>query len=285
MFGDLFGAGFGGGGGRRRSRGADLQVRIEISLEEVARGAERTLTFQRNEVCNVCSGSGAAQGSRKQNCPTCGGYGQVEQTTGLGAIFGRVITTCPSCRGQGAIVSTPCAQCRGSGRHPQERTLVVKIPAGIHDGQAVRVRGEGEPGDDGGSRGELHCYVSVKPHPFLERHDQNLVCRVPITFTQAALGATIEVPTLTGKAEVKIPHGTQAGQVFRLTGQGLPDLRSRRVGDELIEVTVEVPRKLNKRQTELLREFAATEDKAVAPEAKSFFERLLKYVAGNEEQS
>ncbi len=282
MFGDLFGVGF--GGGRRHRRGADLQTRVEVNLEEVATGAERTMTFTRNDYCDVCGGSGAAPGSRKQNCPTCGGYGQVEQATGLGSLFGRVITTCPSCRGQGSVVATPCRQCRGAGVFPKERAISIQVPAGIHDGQAVRIRGEGAPGENGAPRGDLHCYVTVKPHPFLERHDRDLVCRVPITFTQAALGTTIEVPTLKGRAEVKIPRGTQTGQVFRLARQGLPDLRGRGVGDELVQVTVEVPRKLNKRQAELLRDFAEIEDKVVAPESKSFLERLIKYFAGEDIQ-
>ncbi len=279
MFGDLFGGAFGGG---RRGRGADLQTQVEISLDEVATGAERTITYRRNEYCDVCGGSGAAPGSRKQSCPTCGGYGQVEQASGFGSIFGRVISTCPACRGQGAVVTTPCRQCRGRGLYPAERTVTVTVPAGIHDGQAIRIRGEGEPGQDGAARGDLHCYVSVKPHPFLERRDQDLICRVPITFTQAALGAEIDVPTLGGKARVKVPRGTQTGQVFRLARQGLPNLRGRGIGDELVQVTVEIPRRLDHRQEELLREFAETEDKTVAPDSKSFFERLIRYFAGDD---
>ncbi len=281
MFGDLFGGGF-GGGGRRRARGADLQVRVEISLEEVLTGAERTLTYQRDDRCGACGGGGAAQGSKKQSCPTCGGYGQVEQATGLGSIFGRVITSCPACKGQGAIIVNPCKPCQGSGRAPKERVVTVSIPAGIHDGQAIRVRGEGGAGEDGAAHGDLHCYVQVKPHPFLERREHDLVCRVPITFTQAALGATIEVPTLQGKADVKIPRGAQSGQVLRLGKQGLPDLRSGRLGDELIQITVEIPRKLNKKQESLLREFSETEDAIVAPDSKGFFDRLIKYLAGDD---
>ncbi len=280
VFGDIFGGGF--GGGRRRARGADLQTRIEVALDEVATGVERTITYERNDFCDLCSGSGAAPGTKKQNCPTCGGYGQVEQATGFGSIFGRVVTTCPACRGQGAVVATPCKQCRGSGRYPRERVVSVNVPAGIHDGQAIRIRGEGEPGEDGASRGDLHCYVTVKPHPFLERHDNDLVCRVPITFTQASLGAKIDVPTLTGKAELKIPRGTQPGQVFRLAGQGMPDLRTGRRGNELIQVSVEIPRKINKQQETLLRDFAKTEDSVVAPESKGFFEKLIKHIAGDE---
>lgn len=159
------------------------------------------------------------------------------------------------------------------------RIVSVKIPAGIHDGQAIRVRGEGEPGPDGSGRGDLHCYVHVKPHPFLERHENDLVCRMPVGFTQAALGATVEVPTLTGKADLKIPAGTQHGQVFRLAGLGLPDLRSGRTGDEHVQVMVEIPKKLSKKQADLLREFARTEDRSVLPESKGFLKKMIDYVS------
>lgn len=275
-FGDLF------GGGRQRSHGADVQTSVEITLEEVAKGTKRTITIQRNDFCDTCSGSGSAPGSRKQSCPTCGGYGQVEQTGGLGEIFGRVITTCPSCGGRGAVIVTPCRNCRGTGRQLKERVIELSIPAGIFDGQAIRVRGEGQPGENGRTRGDLHCYVTVKPHPFLERQDNNLICRMPITFTQAALGATIEAPTLGGKAHVKIPRGAKSGQIFRLAGQGLPDIRTGHRGDEFVQTNVEIPQKLTKHQETLLREYAETEGKTIAPESKRFFERLIKYFAGED---
>ncbi len=280
MFGDLFGGGRGGGRGSRR--GADLQTTVEITLDEVASGAERTLTFQRNDTCDECTGSGAAPGSKMQSCSTCGGYGQVEQASGFGSIFGRVITTCPSCRGRGQIITTPCRSCRGSGRAVKERVLTVQIPAGIHDGQAIRVRGEGESGSDGAARGDLHCYVSVQEHEFFDRQNDELVCRVPITFTQAALGATIEVPTLIGKADVKIPKGTQSGQLFRLSGQGLPNLRSGRTGDEIVQVYVEIPRKLTKKQEELLNDYAETEGHAAGSETRSFFDKLIDYLSSKD---
>ncbi|MCP4246587.1 MAG: molecular chaperone DnaJ [bacterium] len=283
MFTDIFG-GMGFGGGRRgRSRGADLQARVELTLEEVAIGAERTLEFSRNDTCNECGGSGASPGSERRNCPTCGGYGQVEQAGGLGALFGRVITACPDCSGRGTLIVNPCRRCRGQGRHVQPRKLTVKIPAGIHDGQAVRVRGEGEPGDGGSTRGDLHCYVKIRRHPFLERHDDDLLCRLPISFTQAALGAKVEVPTLTGRAGLTIPRGTQSGQVLRLSGQGLPDIRTGRRGNELIMVVVETPRKLSDKQEQLLRDFAETEDRAVLPESKGFFEKVVDYFSGQDE--
>ncbi len=276
MFSDIFG---GGGGRRRRSRGADLQTEVAVSLAEVARGTQRTIEFSRQDTCDECAGSGAAKGSQRRTCSTCGGYGQVEQTSGLGSIFGRVITTCPSCRGRGSTVVTPCAACRGSGRVMRHREVSVQVPPGIHDGQAIRVRGEGEPAEDGTGRGDLHCYVRVEPHPFFERHENSLICRMPISFTQAALGALVEVPTLDGKAELRIPHGTQHGQVFRLKGQGLPDLRSGRKGDELVEVLVEIPSRLNREQETLLRDFARTEDKSVLPESKGFFDKVRDYLS------
>jgi molecular chaperone DnaJ len=182
------------------------------------------------------------------------------------------------------MIVQPCKTCGGRGRTIKERIVNVQIPAGIHDGQAVRVQGEGEPGEDGAQRGDLHCYVRVKPHPFLERHNNDLLCRMPISFTQAALGAKMEVPTLTGKAELKVPRATQHGQLFRLTGLGLPDLRSGRRGDELVQVAIEVPKKLNKQQERLLRDFASTEDRYVLPESKGFFDKLKDYLAGVAEE-
>lgn len=278
MFEDILGGGiFGGRRSSRRSRGVDLQTEVAITLEQAAEGVEHTLQFQRNDYCDVCGGSGAAPGSDRESCSTCGGYGQVEQSSGLGGLFGRVITTCPTCRGKGSVVATPCKSCRGSGRQRKERVLTVKIPSGIHDGQAVRVRGEGEPGDNGNNRGDLHCYVRIEAHEFLERNGNDLICVMPISFTQAALGAKVEVPTLGGRGELTIPPATQSGQAFRLRGQGMPDLRSGAHGDELVQVLVEIPKKLDKRQQELLREFAETEDKAVLPESTGFFEKMLQY--------
>jgi molecular chaperone DnaJ len=278
MFSDIF-----GGGVRSRRRGADLQTEVEITLAEAATGTERPIEFSRQDFCEECGGTGAAPGSQRQTCGTCGGYGQVEQATGFSMLFGRVVTACPTCRGRGDIVVTPCRKCRGAGRAPKQRVVNVQLPAGIHDGQAVRVRGEGEPGPDGGSRGDLHCYVRVQPHPFLQRHGNDLVCHLPLGFTQATLGTKVEVPTLNGKAEVVIPPGTQHGQLFRLTGLGVPDLRTRRKGDELVQVAIEIPKKINKDQQRLLREFAETEDKSVLPESKGFFEKLMDYLSGGGE--
>jgi len=276
MFTDIFDGAFGMGG--RSRRGADLQTEVTLTLHEVLTGAERSIQFARQDFCDTCDGTGAAPGSERQTCSTCGGYGQVEQSGGV--LFGRVITTCPSCRGQRFLISTPCESCRGSGRVVKERIVTVKIPAGIHHGQAIRVRGEGEPGADGAERGDLHCYAQIKPHQFLERHNNEVVCRMPITFTQASLGVKVEVPTLEGKAELKIPRGTQHGQLFRLRGIGLPDLRSGHRGDEIIQVAIEIPKKLNKKQETLLRDFAETEDKSVLPESKGFLDKVVDYISG-----
>lgn len=277
MFGDIFGGAFGSRG--RRGGGVDLETQIQITLAEVATGTERPLEFTRRDFCEKCSGSGAAPGTKKKTCGTCGGYGQVEQQTGFGSLFGRVITACPSCQGRGSTIVTPCDTCRGSGRVNKQRIVNVQIPAGIQEGQAVRLRGEGEPSEDGQHRGDLHCHVRVAAHPFLERHGRDLVCHMPISFTQAALGAKVEVPTLTGKAEVKIPAGTQHGQLIRLSGIGLPDLRSSRKGDQLVEVLVEIPKKLNKNQEALLRDFAKTEDRTVLPESRGFLDRVMEYIS------
>lgn len=281
MFADIFGGGvFGDGRRSRRQRGADLQVQIEIELRDVAGGCEKVLEFKRNEICDNCNGDGAAPGTEKQTCTTCGGYGQVEQNTGFGAIFGRVIAACPSCGGQGQRIVKRCPRCKGSGRFPKQRRVTARIPAGIEEGQAVRVAGEGDPGPNGAPAGDLHCVVTLKPHPFLERHHTDLVCKVPISFTQAALGTRLEVPTLRGKADVNIPKGTQYGQVFRLRGIGLPDLRTGMIGDELVQVIVEIPKKLNQHQESILRDFAETEDENVLPESKGFFTKMVDYLSG-----
>ncbi|MBN1490352.1 MAG: molecular chaperone DnaJ [Phycisphaerae bacterium] len=281
VFEDIFGGGM-FGGRQRGGRGVDLQMEVSLTLAEVAKGVERTLEFERNDLCDACSGNGAEPGSQRRTCPQCGGYGQVEQQTGLGMLFGRVVTTCPACRGRGMVVTTPCRKCRGRGRAPKRRVLNVKIPAGIQEGQAVRVPGEGEPADNGGMRGDFHCVVRIQPHPFFERHGPDLVCRLPVSFTQASLGAKIEVPTLDGRAEVELARGTQYGELIRLKGKGLPSLRSARRGDLVVQVVIEIPKKLNRKQVDLLREFAATEDKIVLPESKGFFEKLADFFGSDQ---
>jgi len=283
MFGfeDFFGSVFGGGGrgargGRRGgpARGYDLETGVELTLDEVAHGAEKTIEFTRQDRCPECKGSGAAPGTSPARCPTCGGSGQVAKGGG----FFQMVSTCPQCHGTGQIIRNPCPTCRGAGRVPKKRTVTLRIPPGVHEGQGIRVAGEGEPGREGGPNGDLYVYVRLRPHEFLERDGNDLVAVVPISFTQAALGATIDVPSLDGTRQLKIPAGTQYGSLFRIRSQGLPDVRTGRTGDELVQVTIETPTNLNGRQEELLREFAQTENKNVSPKSKSFFERLKRHL-------
>ncbi len=273
IFGDMFGMPF---GGRRASRGVDLQTQVVLSLSDVAKETERPIEFTRNDFCEHCAGKGAEPGTKTQTCGTCGGYGQVERSAGLGFFTTRMVSACPDCNGRGSKFTRACRECNGTGRSPKHRVVTVKIPAGVHDGQAIRLRGEGEPGESD-TRGDLHCYIRVEPHPFLQRHGNDLLCDMPVSFTQAALGAQIEVPTLDGKAEVTIPHGSQHGEMLRLGGIGLPDMRSGRRGDQIIRLLVEIPRRMNKKQESLLREFADTEDKRVLPQSQGFLERLKKF--------
>jgi molecular chaperone DnaJ len=280
FFGSVFGGG-GGGGGRRGGgrrggpvRGYDLETGVELTLDEVAHGTEKTIEFTRQDRCPECKGNGAAPGTQPSRCPLCGGSGQVAKGGG----FFQMVSTCAQCQGTGQIVKNPCPACRGSGRVPKKRTVTIKVPPGVHEGQGIRVAGEGEPGRDGGPNGDLYVYVRVKPHEFLERDGNDLISVVPISFTQAALGATIEVPSLDGTRQLKVPPGTQYGSLFRIRGQGLPDVRTGRTGDELVQVTIETPANLNARQEELLREFAQTENRNVSPKSNSFFERLKRHL-------
>jgi molecular chaperone DnaJ len=278
MFDDIFGGAFGGfrgqgGGGRARaSRGFDLETQVELTLSEVASGAEKTIEFEKQDTCEQCKGTGARPGTNPIVCPQCGGQGRVAQQ-GFGGMF-RMVTTCPNCRGRGTIVRDHCNACHGTGKQMRKRVVTVKIPAGVHEGQAVRIAGEGEPGDPGMPPGDLHCYIAVKPHPVFSRHNNDLVCQVPISFTQAALGGTIEVPTLKGTEKLDIPAGSQHGEVFKLKGKGLPDIRSYRNGDEIVQLLIEIPKKLTARQQELLREFADTEDNDVMPQKRGFLDKL-----------
>jgi len=265
---------------RGPSRGYDLETTVELSLEEVLKGSEKTIEFTRQDLCGECSGSGSARGSGPGRCPSCGGSGQT-QKAGLGGFF-QMVSTCPQCRGAGQVITKPCKKCKGTGLVPKKRTISIKIPAGVHEGQGIRVAGEGEPGRHSGPRGDLYCYVVLKPHEFLMRDGNDLLVNVPISFTQAALGATIDVPSLDGPKQLKIPPGTQHASIFKIKGQGLPNLRTHRKGDELIKVLVEIPANLTSRQKELLKEFAETEDKNVMPQSKRFFEKLKKYF-GNDE--
>ncbi len=281
MFEDIFG-GLGGqarGGGRGQTRGGgrgfDLEVQVELTLQDVLNGAQKTIEFEKQDHCDTCHGTGAKPGTTPVVCVQCGGQGRVAQQ-GFGGMF-RMVTTCPNCRGRGSVVKDNCPTCGGAGRQNKKRVVTIKIPPGVHEGQAVRVTGEGEAGDAGARPGDLHCYITVKPHPIFTRHNNDLVCQVPISFTQAALGTQLEVPTLKGPDKLEIPAGSQHGEVFKLRGKGLPDPRSNgRSGDELVQILIEIPKKLNDRQQELLREFAATEDHNghVMPQRRGFLDKL-----------
>ncbi|QOJ16573.1 MAG: molecular chaperone DnaJ [Phycisphaeraceae bacterium] len=292
MFNDIFaGMGFGGGGGRsgrsRRGgvpRGYDLETEVEITLEEVLDGAEREVEFKRLDVCQTCSGTGGKPGLEPITCPTCRGQGQVARAQ-LGGMF-QMVTTCPQCGGRGRLITEKCADCRGAGRVSVKRKLAVRIPPGIHDGQAVRVQGEGEPPppemspDGKGVRGDLHVVVRVQPHRIFQRDGNNLVLPLPVAFTQAALGAEIEVPTLKEPAKFTIPPGTPHGKMFRLEGRGLPDLRSRKPGDLVVVAQIVVPRKLTDQQRKLLEQLAQTENLAVGTDQPSWWDRVKDAFTG-----
>lgn len=280
MFEEIFGGGMGGRRGHRRgsARGYDLETEVTLTLSDVLTGCERDVEFTRLDVCDACSGTGAKPGTKPVTCQTCGGQGKVAQS-GLGGMF-RMVTTCPTCRGRGTIITEFCDVCRAKGRVPKRRTLAVRIPPGIHDGQAVRVQGEGEPPppelspDGRGMRGDLHVVVRIEPHRMFQRDGDDVVLELPIGFSQAALGAELEVPTLEGKHSITIPRGTQHGAFFRIPGQGLPNLRSGRRGDLKVITRIEIPKKLTARQEQLLREFADTEDAKVLPESHGFWSKV-----------
>jgi len=255
------------------ARGYDLETSVELTLNDIANGTEKMIEFTRQDTCSQCDGSGSAKGSQPSRCHICGGSGQVARGGG----FFQMVSTCPQCRGSGQVITNPCKKCKGTGRVPRKRTVNIKLPAGVHEGQGVRVAGEGEPGRTGGPYGDLYCYVRIKPHEFLQRDGNDLIAVVPISFTQAALGATIDVPSLDGTRQLKIPPSTQYGSIFRIRDQGLPDMRTGRTGDQLVQITIETPTKLNAQQEELLREFAKTENTTVSPKAKNFFEKLKKH--------
>jgi molecular chaperone DnaJ len=279
---DMFGLGdmFGfSGGGMREDYGQDLQTEIEITLEEVATGVEKEIVFNREEACDHCHGEGAEPGTKVERCAACGGYGQVEQTSGFGFFVSRVLVTCPKCHGKGKIIHTNCKECKGSGKQMKKRHLTVTIPEGMQDGQVLRIRGEGEPGARG-HRGDLHCVVQVKPHPFLLRQGNDLIMDLPISFTQAAMGDKIEIPTLiSGKINIDIQAGSQPGDIIRKKGMGLPDLRTKRTGDLIIRLIVEIPKKLSEAQKELLRQFAKTENRSqeAMPGTCSFWDKIKSY--------
>ncbi len=273
-FGDIFGDIFGGAPGRRRvRRGADIRCDVTVDLLEAAHGTAKVVQFHRHDKCVVCGGSGAKEGTEPEVCSYCGGRGQVVQSTGIFSLQ----TACPSCRGNGRIIREKCRECRGAGYVQKQVTRKVDIPAGVDNQTQLRLQGEGEPSPDGGPPGDCYCFIAVTEHPLFERKGQHIICDVPISYSQAALGATIEVPTLDGRDELKIPAGTQSGKIFTLKGLGMPDLRRTGRGDLLVQVHVEVARKLDAEHKEILRKLAEYEIADMTPERKSFFQKLKDY--------
>lgn len=280
---DIFSSFFGGFGGSRRSnnanapqRGSDVEATIYISFEEAAKGCKKTLSYNSVSACEECNGTGAAPGSSPKTCTACGGSGRV--TISQRSPFGVVQTqrTCDACHGKGKIIDNPCKKCGGSGRTRKNKTIDITIPAGIKDQQILNVGGRGNAGYNGGPAGDLHVYVNVKSHQVFERRGDDVWCRMPLTFAQAALGADVIVPTLDGKVTYTVHEGTQPGDVFKLKGKGIPHLGGRGRGDQFVQVTVEVPKNLNNKQKDLIRQLEnVTNDKNYA-QRNSFFEKLKR---------
>src|SRR6201987_1454073 len=285
IFREVFGGGFGGGifetffggspGARSddRRRGSDLRYDMEIKLEEAAFGAEKTIEIEKLDVCDKCHGSGAEPGSLKTNCPTCAGRGQVISSRG----FFHVSQTCPHCHGAGEIIEKPCQKCRGEGRVEKLSRVKLKIPPGIREGSRLRSLGNGEAGIGGGPSGDLYVVIHIKEHKIFQREGDYLYCEVPIPFSIAALGGEIDVPTLQGKAHLKVPTGTQSGQMFKLRGKGIVNVNGRGHGELFARLIVEVPSRLNAEQRRKLEEFAAICGEENTPMRKSFFERAKEF--------
>ncbi|MGL4269396.1 MAG: molecular chaperone DnaJ [Plesiomonas sp.] len=278
IFGDVFGDIFGGGRrSQRASRGADLRYTMELTLEEAVRGVTKEIKVPTMVACDVCDGSGAKVGTKATTCPTCHGAGQVQMRQG----FFAVQQTCPTCHGRGQIIQDPCNKCHGEGRVQKTKTLSVKIPAGVDTGDRIRLSGEGEAGEFGAPAGDLYVQVHVKEHPIFKREDNNLYCEVPISFTMAALGGEVEVPTLDGRVNLKIPAETQTGRMFRMRGKGVKSVRGGAIGDLMCRVVVETPVKLSERQKELLKEleesFTGDARSKHSPKEKSFLDGVKKF--------
>ncbi len=271
IFGDFMGGGRRQGSRSGRERGADLRYNMEISLEEAFAGKTAEIEVPTKIVCKTCSGTGAKPGSSPKVCTTCEGHGKVRAAQG----FFSIERTCPTCYGRGEVISDPCLECNGAGRSTEKRTLSVNIPSGIEDGTRIRLASEGEAGLRGGPAGDLYIFLSIKPHEFFQRDGADIFCRVPVSMTTAALGGEFQVPTIDGgKTKVKIPEGTQTGKQFRLKGKGMPVLRSTRVGEMYIQVAVETPRSLTRRQRELLEEFEKASSAENNPDSAGFFARV-----------
>ncbi|UYO40061.1 molecular chaperone DnaJ [Rhodopseudomonas palustris] len=274
IFEDLFGMAAQRGRGTGRERGADLRYNMEITLEDAFKGKTAQIEIPVSVTCEACSGTGAKAGTKPKTCSTCGGAGRVRQAQG----FFTLERTCPSCQGRGQTIEDPCPSCTGSGRVTKERTLSVNIPQGVEDGTRIRLAGEGEAGLRGGPPGDLYIFLSLANHAIFQRDGADLHCRVPISMVTAALGGEFEVPTIDrGKTKVKVPSGTQTGRRFRIAGKGMPVLRSRQVGDMYVQVVVETPQNLTKKQQELLAEFEKLSSGETQPEAVGFFSKVKEF--------
>jgi len=280
-FADIFEGIFGMGSTRGRSsgreRGSDLRYNMEISLDEAFTGKTAQIRIPTSVTCEACSGSGAKAGTKPKACASCGGAGKIRHAQG----FFTLERTCPTCHGRGQVIDDPCKVCGGGGRVTRERTLSVNIPTGVEDGTRIRLAGEGEAGLRGGPPGDLYIFLEVAPHEFFQRDGADLHCRVPISMSSAALGGEFEVPAIDGsKVRVKVPEGTQTGRRFRLGGKGMPVLRSKQTGDMYVQVAVETPQNLTKRQRELLAEFEKLSSEQTQPESASFFSRVKEFIDG-----
>jgi molecular chaperone DnaJ len=278
LFEGIFGmSGAGRGRGSGRERGADLRYNMEITLQEAFVGKNAQIRIPTSVTCEACSGSGAKAGTKPKACAMCGGQGRVRHAQG----FFTLERTCPNCHGRGQSIDSPCASCAGSGRVTRERTLSVNIPPGVEDGTRIRLAGEGEAGVRGGPPGDLYIFLSMAAHPFFQREGADLHCRVPVSMVTAAMGGDIEVPTIDGaKSKVKIPEGTQSGRRFRLQSKGMPILRQRQHGDMYVQVVVETPQKLTKKQRELLVEFDRLSSTETQPESSGFLGKVKEFLDG-----
>ena len=274
FFEDLFG--FGGGSRRGRSGGtdgADLRYDLEIDFEDAVYGADKSITIPRMDTCPTCKGSGCAAGTSKEHCAHCGGSGYIAASQG----FFSIRQTCPVCHGEGNVIKNPCSKCHGQGRVRVNKKLKIHIPPGVDTGSRLRVAHEGEGGTGGGEQGDLYVVIHVRPHPVFQREGDDIICSLPVDFPTAAMGGVVEVPTITGKTKMKIPPGTQNGTIMRLRGKGVPSLRGGGRGDQHVEIVVEVPKNLSKRQKELLREYADASTKANHPMISAFLDKAKKF--------
>src|SRR4249920_461188 len=275
IFEGIFGMGSARGRGSGRERGSDLRYNMEITLDEAFKGKTAQIRIPTSVTCEACSGSGAKAGTKPKACASCGGAGKIRHAQG----FFTLERTCPTCHGRGQVIDDPCKVCSGGGRVMRERTLSVNIPTGVEDGTRIRLAGEGEAGVRGGPPGDLYIFLEVTPHEFFQRDGADLYCRVPISMASAALGGEFEVPAIDGsKVRVKVPAGTQTGGRFRLGGKGMPVLRSKQTGDMYVQVAVETPQNLTKRQRELLAEFEKLSSEETQPESVSFFSRVKEFI-------